>query len=336
MRDYGVEVSVFPFWSADAYAKLRKGRLRSAEYVIELGRGYLRRVADMIKASRADAVWIHRYAVPVGTGLLGAISKTVKRPLVFGYDDAVYMPSGKKNLLRMWFGSWRDVNWLISHSHLVIARNEFLATYARRHNPYVSMIPAGIDVSLYERISASIARRRDDDLTFVMGWIGTPATMPYLELARPALESLGREGPVELRVIGGGKVRLANVLVKHITWRQEAEVQELARVDVGIAPMPDDEWARGKSGLKVVQYMGCGIPVVASAVGVHLELLESGKQGFLVRTTEEWLRALRALRNDRNLRAEMGQSGQQTARLKHDLPLIAKAHADALIQVCKR
>jgi glycosyltransferase involved in cell wall biosynthesis len=126
------------------------------------------------------------------------------------------------------------------------------------------------------------------------------------------------------------------VSVTLIPWRQESEVQELAQADVGIAPMPNDEWACGKSGLKVVQYMGCGLPVVASAVGPHLELIDSGKQGFLVTTVEDWLKALRALRDSPELRAAMGQAGRQTARLKHDFRQIAQAHAEAITQVCQR
>ncbi len=333
MRDQGVEVSVLPFWSPGAYSKIQKGQLCSAEYIVRLGQGYLKRVVDMVKASHTDAVWIQRFAMPAGTRLLGATLKAIGQPLVFGYDDAVYVSSGKKNLMRSWFGSWRDVNWLISNSDLVIARNGGLAAHARQYNSHVCMIPAGIDVSHYDCVLASVMRERVDDSTFVIGWIGTPSSVPYLELARPALELLGREGPVELRIIGGKALCLDSVSVRHITWREDTEVQELAQVDVGIAPMPDDEWARGKSGLKVVQYMGCGVPVVASAVGVHLELIEPGKQGFLVRSTEEWIQALRALRDDRALRTAMGLAGRQTVRLKHDFPLIGRAHADALMQV---
>ena len=333
LRECGIDVSVYPFWDPNAYSKIRINGPRSAAYVLELSRSYLRRLSEIVKASRADAVWIQRYAAPMGTGLLGGVLKAAGRPLVFGYDDAVYLPSGKKNLLRTWFGGWRDINWMISNSREVIARNGGLAAYARRYNRRVSLIPVGIDVSHYDHVLADLGRKSDADSTLILGWIGTPATAPYLELIRPALEKLGREGRVELRVIGGSGIHFKNVLVKNIVWNQETEVQELARADIGIAPMPDDEWARGKSGLKVIQYMGCGLPVVASAAGAHLVLMTSGKHGFLVQSTDEWLQALRTLRNDSNLRSAMGQAGRQTVRLKHDFPLIARAHATVFFRL---
>jgi len=333
MRDCGVDVEVLPFYCPWAYGRISR-RQKSLEKAALIGWGYFKRIVHWVKASRSDVVWIHRFAAPIGTGLLGSALKALGKPLVFGYDDAVYLARGKANQIRSWFGSWRDIDDLVAKSDYVLARNQSLGDHARMYNPNVLVLPSAIDVTLYNRVLNTASQAIKDHSAFVIGWIGTPSSAPYLELVHPVLEKLGQEGPVELRLIGGDMPDVAGVTVNRIRWQQATEIEELCQADVGIAPLPDGEWARGKSGLKVVQYMGCGLPVVASAVGSHLGLLESGKHGFLAHTDEEWLQALRVLRDSKSLRVKMGAAGRQKVRLQHDFSVIAKATADVFIEIC--
>jgi len=334
LHHYGVDVVVSPFYCPTAYEKMRRGQQGRLEWVGQMGLGYLKRVRDIVEARRCDAVWIHRFAAPVGTGLLGSVVKALGKPLVFSYDDAVHLPTGRGGRLRI--GSWRGINGLISRSDYVIAWNRGLGDHARQYNRHVIVLPSVLDVALYDRVLEAMPPARDDASAFVLGWIGTPQNAAYLQSVRHVLEELGREGPVEMRLIGGDMADLKNVCVRRVVWRQETEIQELAQLDVGIAPMPDNEWTRGKSGYKVLQYMGSGLPVVASAIGPHLDLIEPGVQGFLVSTEEEWLQALTSLRDDRALRSAMGEAGRQTVRLRHDYPQAAKALANVLIQACEK
>jgi len=334
MRDYGVDVEVLPFYSPRAYGRISQ-RHKLLEKAALIGWGYLKRVAHLVAAGRSDAVWIHRFAAPVGTDLFGSTVKALGKPLVFGYDDAVYLARGKANRIRSWFGSWRDIDNLVANSDYVLARNQSLGDHARMYNSNVLVLPAAIDVTLYDRVLSQVSRAKRDDGALTIGWIGTPSSAPYLELVRPVLETLGQEGPIELRLIGGDMPDVENIAIKRICWQQATEIEELCQVDVGIAPLPDDEWARGKSGLKVVQYMGCGLPVVASAVGPHLDLVESGQQGFLAGTEKEWLKALRTLRDNESLRLKMGTAGRQKVRREYDFSAIAEATAQVFVEVCR-
>jgi glycosyltransferase involved in cell wall biosynthesis len=303
----------------------------TAERTITIVLGILRRLRQSKEVRRADIIWIHRFAAPVGTGLVASYVKALKRPLIFGYDDAVYVKQGKPNRLRDWLGSWRDVSVAVSKSDAVLAWNRELQAHAQQYGKEVCLLPAAIDTAHYIRVKER-TRAHEDDATFRVGWIGTPASAPYLDLVHAVLSILAQEGPLEVRLIGGDMADVPGATMRRIRWQQETEVEELCEVDVGIAPMVNNAWTRGKSGLKVVQYMGCGLPVVASAVGAHLDLVQDGVQGFLVDSQEAWLGALRSLRDNRSLRLRMGQAGFETTKTNHDFSVVARAVAD----VCKQ
>jgi glycosyltransferase involved in cell wall biosynthesis len=127
-----------------------------------------------------------------------------------------------------------------------------------------------------------------------------------------------------------------NVYIQRIAWAQESEVQELMKADIGIAPMADDEWSKGKSGLKVVQYMASGLPVVASAVGPHFDLMDSGIHGYLVRNESEWINSLRILRDNPDLRRNMGAAGKLRAQQEYCFSAIAAGHAELFKRLCRK
>lgn len=318
-----------PFYSEDSYAQIANAG--AAEKALKIVHGILQRVSQSNELRQADVVWIHRFAAPIGTGLVASYIKALNYPLIYSYDDAVYIKRGKPNRLRDWFGSWRDIDGAVSKSDAVLAWNRELQAHALNLGKKVCLLPAAIDTARYAQIRKSIIAHHDDS-TFRLGWIGTPSSAQYLDLVHSVLGTLAKEGPVEVRLIGGDMADVPGATVRRIRWQQETEVQELCEVDVGIAPLPDNPWTRGKSGLKVVQYMGCGLPVVASAVGAHLDLIQDGVQGFLVDSQEEWLEALRTLRDNRLLRSRMGLSGFETAQTKHDFSVVARA----VVDVCKQ
>lgn len=306
-----------------------------AEKTLQIAIGLLKRVSQWKAVRQADIVWIHRFAAPIATGFIASAVKAIDHPLIFSYDDAVYLQGGTPNLLRSLFGSWRGVDTAIAKSDFVLAWNRELEKHAQQYHKKMRVLPASIDVGYYDRALQTISRRTDNTM-LVLGWIGTPSTAPYLEIVRPVLKILARESPVELRLIGGDMPDIPGVTIKRVPWQQSTEVQELCQADVGIAPMIEDSWTRGKSGLKVIQYMGCGLPVVASAVGAHLEIIEDCQQGFLANSENAWLQALRTLRDNGPLRLKMGSMGRETVHQKHDFSIVAGIVADVCKQICSR
>jgi hypothetical protein len=225
-----------------------------------------------------------------------------RKPLVFDFDDAVWLPREGGNPLLRALHRERAVQDILRCAAAVIAGNEFLAEYARRFNRSVTVVPSTIDVARYPH---------NGDSTIV-GWIGSSTTLPYLKPLGPVFAELG----VTPRVIASGNPSTLGFRVDFRHWRLETELNELAEIGIGIAPLPDTPWERGKCGVKVLQYMACGIPVVASAVGVQNRIIQHGENGFLVRTGAEWTERLRMLLADAAVRARLGAAGRRRVEEK--------------------
>jgi glycosyltransferase involved in cell wall biosynthesis len=170
---------------------------------------------------------------------------------------------------------------------------------------------------------------------FTVGWIGSPSTAPYLsEIVRP-LSVIGAEGPVRLVVVGGKAPTIPKVSVQEIPWSEATEVAEINRFDVGIMPLPDNDWTRGKCAFKLIQYMACGVPVVASAVGANVDVVDADC-GLLASKPESWVQALRTLRDDSGLRRRMGEAGRERVVEHYSLHAALPVLADVIHKVAKK
>jgi glycosyltransferase involved in cell wall biosynthesis len=200
----------------------------------------------------------------------------------------------------------------------VIAGNEFLATYARRFNPAVHVIPTSIDVDLF--VPRSDSRPAPSNAPIAVGWIGTPTTASFLTPLAPLLRALAAEQAFEFHVAGStSALAFDGVPTRNLQWSLDREVELFNQCDIGVYPLPDDDWARGKCGFKAIQFMSCGVPVVASAVGVNREIVHDGVNGFLAATPDEWRQKLSALMADADLRRRMGAAGRRTIQERYSL-----------------
>ncbi len=155
-----------------------------------------------------------------------------------------------------------------------------------------------------------------------MGWSGSPTTIVHLRLLEPVLRTLQHERGIRIRVIGDASYRVDGAAVESLDWRAASEVADLSRIDIGVMPMPDDEWSRGKCGLKALQYMALGIPTVLSPVGVNREIAADGA-AILASTEDEWLAALRALIDDEALRKRVGDAGRARVQQRYSVAAVA-------------
>jgi len=243
-------------------------------------------------------------------------------PFIYDFDDAFYLKyrnfrfRAVEPLLRNKFEN------LIRAASAVTAGNRVLTDYAIRFNPNTSLLPTVVDTTRY--LPDLLLRNRRQ---FTIGWIGSPSTAPYLAQLVQPLAQLGLEGPVRLLIVGGKAPAIPNVEIIEINWSDDTEVQLLNQFDVGVMPLPDDEWARGKCAFKLIQYMACGVSVVASPVGANVDVV-APNTGFLARTPAEWLSALRILRDDPTLRQKFGQCGRERIvehySLAQNLPNLAR------------
>jgi glycosyltransferase involved in cell wall biosynthesis len=219
---------------------------------------------------------------------------------------------------------------IVRLSTRVIAGNDFLADFARTYNPSVVKIPTCVDTDKFVPRADPVASTPP-----VVGWIGSPTTASYLSMLAGVFRNVHVGTPFRVKVSGAASdVAFDGVPVTNVAWSLADEVSLFNTCDVGVYPLTDDEWSKGKCGFKAIQFMSCGVPVVASAVGVNREIIEDGVNGFLAKTTEEWETKLRRLLTDAPLRARFAEAGRRTVEERYSLrvcaPKVAAALDDAL------
>ncbi|MEZ4677695.1 MAG: glycosyltransferase family 4 protein [Caldilineaceae bacterium] len=240
--------------------------------------------------------------------LLERLTAQLGCPVIYDFDDAIYLPrSSKANRWVSWLkqpGKTADIVRLSKH---VIVGNRVLHEYAAQYNSTVTIIPSSVDMATYTMRPQS----SPSTAPVTIGWVGSGTNLEYLEALAPILQTIGETFAVQVRIVGG-TVALPGVMVTCQPWRLTREIADLHSFDIGIMPLSDDPWTRGKGGFKAIQYMGVGLPVVASPVGINTEIITHGVNGFLADTPAEWQQALATLVRDATLRCELGRAGRAT------------------------
>jgi glycosyltransferase involved in cell wall biosynthesis len=204
----------------------------------------------------------------------------------------------------------------------VTVGNAYLARFAQNHAREVTVVPSTIDTDVYQ------IQSRPRNRVPVIGWTGSVTTASYLATLAPALRRLREKRDFELRVIGA-KVDIEGLTVCCIPWAADTEPDDLRALDVGLMPLPDDEWSRGKCGMKALQYMALGIPPVVSPVGVNATIVRDGVSGFHARTEDEWIDRIALLLEDEPLRRSLGHEARRTVEASYS----ARVHAPRIAKV---
>lgn len=295
------------------------GRLRKRHVlplsVAQIGMNALLRLPGIAASRHADAVWIERNFVP---GLESWV-KFAGRPRVLDIDDAVWLEglAGK------------HVEHLVANVDAVMAGNTFLADWASQRCKQVSIVPTAIDCQRFTPRSPTPADRTQ----FTIGWTGTSGNFAYLDMIASALGRFLKSRPDSRFVVIADRAPalpdLPAAQVRFEPWRADTEAALLHQFDVGLMPLSDSEWARGKCSFKMLQYMASGLPTVASPVGMNRQVLSDSKAGFAAQTDDDWIDALETLRADEALRAGMGALGRAAALARYDTPVVSKLIAEA-------
>jgi glycosyltransferase involved in cell wall biosynthesis len=298
-------MELLPFFRGDDAQRFRgAGALGKARLLAASRRRLRLELRDVGEA--ASTVVVQRQ-VDLAPSL--ALERTAARGrrLIYDVDDAVWL-SGRQtggHPLSVLKGAARKVRWLAERAEHTIAGNEILAEHLATYSERVTVVPSLVDPAAY------VVRAHAQSETLTLGWIGSPTTAPYLERVAPALERLAGQSsrPVRLLVIGGSTAEIAGVRMEERAWSPQAEREALDEMDIGLMPLEDTPWTRGKCAYKALQYMAAGIPPVADDVGVSPATVDGA--GYVVTGEERWLEALIALADDAGLRARLGAVGRR-------------------------
>ena len=330
LESHGFTVTIRPFYTPEFFRMVYKpGRF------LRKSLGFLGLLARRLRVLRElgdyDLVFLYREAVPAGPPWIERHIAKRGLPIVFDFDDAIFLgdTSEANRSLAFLKDTSRSAKIMAFSSH-VVAGNEFLATYARQFNPAVTVIPTAVDTT---RFVPRSDRDRVPASGPVVGWIGSPTTYHYLEGMAALLKDTASRHRFTLKVSGAGKpVHFDGVSVEDVPWSLDREVELFNTCDVGVYPLEDNDWARGKCGFKAIQFMACGVPVVAAAVGVNLEIIRDGENGFLASTPAEWRDKLDRLLTDAALRERFSRAGRQTIEERYSLRVTAPQLARILQQ----
>lgn len=295
---------VRPFCNKEFYFLLRKKGyyLKKFLYLVVFS---FRRLMDLACSPFYDVIFIHREAFPTKDYIFEWLFRRFAKKLIYDFDDAVFLkkPAKARAVIRM--------------ADSVISGNRFLKEYASSLNGEVYILPTPIDTDKYAPVTKA---GRGGNEKIVIGWMGTPTTSEYLKDIKNVFRAiLNRYKNVEIDIVGGMSVDFLGAGLTHKAWSLENEVRDLQGFDIGIMPMPDNEWTKGKCAFKIIQYMAVGIPAVASPVGMNREVVQDSVNGFFASNNKEWIDKLSSLIEDASLRDSIGGRGRLSVESRYSV-----------------
>lgn len=280
----------------------------------ELIAAYSQRIYALRQARSFDLAIVYGELLPLLPGWLER--QLLQIPFIYDCDDAFHFKycQGRLRWFQPFLGT--KIERMIASAVAVTAGNAELTAYARRFNSHVTLLPSVVDTEQMRPASGGPSPQQDQP--FTVGWIGSPSTAPFLQSLVEPLQRFARERPVRLLVVGGSAPFIPGVEVIELPWSLRREVELIQQFSVGVMPLPDTPWARGKCAYKLIQCMACGIPVIASPVGANVDAVPP-TCGFLASSADQWLAAFRQLAADPSLRHRMGTAGRQWVEERYSL-----------------
>jgi glycosyltransferase involved in cell wall biosynthesis len=306
----GYQFEIKPFLTTGAYLTIyQSGNFFTK--IITITYSYLKRFLLLSNVSKFDLIFIHREIMPAGPPVIEwLIAKVFKKKIIYDFDDAIWLTDKLNESFLEKTVRWRSkVSAICKWSYKVSCGNSYLADYARQFNNQVIIDPTTIDT---EKAHNPKLFNTKTDGTLIIGWTGSHSTLKYLEKIESTLKQIENKYPSVVFLIIADRppnLKLKNLLFKK--WSQENEVKDLMMADIGIMPLPDDDWTRGKCGFKALQYMALEIPAVVSPVGVNIEIVEDGTNGYSCSSEDEWFSKIERLILNHEERVKMGKRGRE-------------------------
>jgi glycosyltransferase involved in cell wall biosynthesis len=325
LEEQGIECTVRPLFEKTYWKiiEIPSPFLRVMAKMVYVTGRFLRRAWDVLTIGDVDLVVIEGQLFPYMPALVERMLARLHYRFIIEFDDAIYLTPGHR----------QKIPALLSMAAGAIVGNEVLAKYAGKYTSQVYVIPTVVDTQRFAHGQTGVQRigaRTETPVTVV--WIGLAYNLGYLDIVAPVLKELQDKGLIKFRVVCSQPPRLPGLTVEFRPWQLEQEVELLQDCHIGIMPLPDTEWARGKCALKLLQYMSVGMAAVASPVGVNREIISDGETGYLAVTEQDWRARLTRLCQDAVLREQMGRAARTAVEERYSLnawgPRLAKQYQE--------
>lgn len=325
----GYQVSISPFISLPFWQIIYKpgNTLKKIYYTLS---GYLQRIKNLFTLRQYQVVYIHLWVTPFGPPVFEWLFRKISKKIIYDIDDLVYTkPSNSisHKLIPLIKGYQKPI-YLIKNANHVITCTPYLDNFAKQYNPNTTDISSTINTNNYQPINPY-----NNKQTLTIGWSGSKSTSPYLHLLDNVFKRLQQQHNFNILVIGDENFSIPNLPIKAIKWTEETEISSLQQIDIGVYPLPNQEWVLGKSGLKALQYMALGIPTVATAIGANHRIIQNEISGFLVNTEDEWVERLSQLLSNPQLRQTLGTNARKHVEQHYSIHANAPTYLSIINQL---
>lgn len=310
LKEKGWRFTIAPFIDDTTWQILYKPG-HTVQKTWGITKGLLKRIFLLLSVPAYDYIFIHREATPIGPPWFEwMVAKGLRKKLIYDFDDAIWLPNTSENNKIVAGIKWpQKVAAICRWAYKVSAGNDYLCNYARQFNLNVVLNPTTIDTeNLHNPEIYAVLKVKSNKP--VIGWTGTHSTLKYLEPLVPVLQKLEKQYNFELCIIANQKPEWNIKSLNFVLWNKQTEIPDLMRFDIGLMPLTDDKWARGKCGFKALQYMALEVPALVSPIGVNTTIVDHGKTGFICYDLEDWVSSISVLLQDADLRQEMGRKAR--------------------------
>jgi len=325
----GVELTYAPFETDELKAVLHTGGNVLAK-VGAVTKNMRLRSRELDNIADYDLVYLFREAAILGPPWFERKIAKASVPIVFDLDDAIFVSyKSPSNGYLSYLKFPTKTAEICSLSAHIMPGNEYLREYCSKYNQNLTIIPTTIDTCKY-----TVVERPEPEIVTI-GWSGSFSTVQHLDTVRDVLQELAKIEKFRLRVIGTPNYKIPGVDTEAMQWRSSTELDDLREIDIGLMPLPDEDWSRGKCGLKALQYMALGIPTICSPVGVNSTIIKDGENGYLADGTAEWVEKLKLMLHSPELRRRIGMAGRKTVEDEYSAKVIAPRVLEIFRSVAK-
>ncbi len=324
LSENGYKFEVLPFFDLSTY-KILYTENKNIQKIYGTLKGFIRRFFDIYKVYKSDGIFITLNVVPLGPSFFEWLYVKLAKKTIYDIDDMIFhLRIAPANRITKFLKSKRRYFFLLEKANHCITCTPELDKIAKKYNQKTTDISSTINTKTYIPIN-----KYENKKELIIGWTGSHSTVPYLHLLDNVLIKLSKKYRFKLLVMGSTDFEISGVDIECIEWNPNIEIPTLQRMDIGLYPLPNDEWVKGKSGLKALQYMALGLPVVASNLGCNERVIENKVSGLLVNEMEDWYKSISNLIEDNKLRELLGRN----ARLKVEKYFSIEANKNTYLSI---